>query len=170
MVTETEEPRTEYQEELEEEGGPVKSFLEHLEDLRWVLIKGAVAVGVFVLVCLVGATHVVRAIETPLNDATRMRYKSIATVTVFVGTNIWGKFRPGTNALGAFSLGTNQYPHAAIELVGVPIGTNVVLALQPTTNPILLGIADNPQQQLLTLGPAAAFWIAFQVALYGGIR
>ena len=23
----------------EEEGGPVKSFLEHLEDLRWVLIK-----------------------------------------------------------------------------------------------------------------------------------
>ena len=25
--------------EEEEEGGPVKSFLEHLEDLRWVLIK-----------------------------------------------------------------------------------------------------------------------------------
>ena len=23
----------------EEEGGPVKTFLEHLEDLRWVLIK-----------------------------------------------------------------------------------------------------------------------------------
>jgi sec-independent protein translocase protein TatC len=153
----------------EEEGGPVKSFLEHLEDLRWVLIKSAVAVGVFVLVCLLGATHVVRAIEKPLNDATRIRYKSIGTVTLFVGTNIWGKFRPGTNALGAFSLGTNEYPHVALELVGVNIGSNVVLALQPTTNPALLAVADNPQQQLLTLGPAAAFWIAFQVALYGGI-
>jgi sec-independent protein translocase protein TatC len=153
----------------EEEGGPVKSFLEHLEDLRWVLIKSAVAVGVFVILCLVGANHVVRAIEKPLTDAAKMRYRSTATVTVFVGTNVWGKFRPGTNALGAFSLGSNQYPHAAIELVGVPIGSNVVLALQPTTNPILLEIADNPQQQLINLGPAAAFWIAFQVALYGGI-
>ena len=30
----------------EEEGGPVKSFLEHLEDLRWVLIKSCAAAGV----------------------------------------------------------------------------------------------------------------------------
>jgi len=30
----------------EEEGGPVKSFLEHLEDLRWVLIKSLAALGV----------------------------------------------------------------------------------------------------------------------------
>ena len=114
---------------VEDEGGPVKSFLEHLEDLRWVLIKSAVAVGVFVLICLLGANHVVRAIEKPLSDAARMRYKSLTTLTVFVGTNVWGTFKPGTNTLGALSLGTNQYSHAALELVGVPIGSNIVLLL-----------------------------------------
>ena len=35
-----------------DEGGPVKSFLEHLEDLRWLLIKSAVAVGVCMMICL----------------------------------------------------------------------------------------------------------------------
>ena len=30
----------------DEEGGPVKSFLEHLEDLRWVLIKSVVSLSV----------------------------------------------------------------------------------------------------------------------------
>ena len=29
----------------EAEGGPVKGFLEHLEDFRWVLIKSIVALG-----------------------------------------------------------------------------------------------------------------------------
>ena len=51
--TETEEPRTDFEPEPEEEGGPVKTFLEHLEDLRWVLIKTGVAVGVAMLVCLI---------------------------------------------------------------------------------------------------------------------
>jgi len=36
----------------EEEGGPVKSFLEHLEDLRWVLIKSVVALALGMLVIL----------------------------------------------------------------------------------------------------------------------
>ncbi len=156
--------------ELEhEEGGPIKSFLEHLEDLRWVLIKSGVAVGICVLICLIGANHVVRAIEKPLYDAARMRHKNITTVTMFVGTNVWGKFKPGTNALGSFSLGTNHHSHVALELVGIPFGSNTILALQPTTNPVLVEIADNPAQQLINLGPAAAFWIAFQVALYGGL-
>ena len=169
MASPGEEERPEVQFEDEEEGGPVKSFLEHLEDLRWVLIKSGVALAVAFLFCLIGARHVVSAITKPLNDAARMRYKKTPTVTVFVGTNVWGRFRPGTNALGAFSLGTNQSPHAALELVGVPIGSNMVLALQPTTNAVLLEVADNPQQQLINLGPAAAFWIAVQVAMYGGL-
>jgi sec-independent protein translocase protein TatC len=152
-----------------DEGGPVKSFLEHLEDLRWVLIKCVVALGVCVLVCLIGANYVVQAIKQPLEDAAAMRFRNIPTVTIFVGGDLWGRFKPGTNALGNFSLGTNKNPHAALELVGVPIGTNMVLALQPTTDPKLLDIASKPQQQLINLGPAAAFWIAFQVALYGGL-
>src|SRR5215216_3269233 len=169
MASPGEEEQLESEFHDEDEGGPVKSFLEHLEDLRWVLIKCAVGVGICVLVCLIGANYVVKAVEKPLYDAAKLRYKNITTVTIFVGKQTWGRFTPGTNALGSFSLGSNDHPHAALELVGVPINGVTVLALQPTTNAALLEIADAPQTQLINLGPAAAFWIAFQVALYGGI-
>ena len=43
--------------EEEEGGGPVKSFLEHLEDLRWVLIKMVVGVGLGMLICLIAAYY-----------------------------------------------------------------------------------------------------------------
>jgi hypothetical protein len=56
-------------EQAEEEGGPVKSFLEHLEDLRWVLIKSGVAAGVAMLACLLGGNYVVRVLEWPLTRA-----------------------------------------------------------------------------------------------------
>ena len=50
----------------EDEGGPVKSFLEHLEDLRWVLIKSLVALGLGVLICLIGGNYVVAILKRPL--------------------------------------------------------------------------------------------------------
>jgi len=40
----------------EAEGGPVKTFLEHLEDLRWTLIKVVTTLAVMMLICLIGAT------------------------------------------------------------------------------------------------------------------
>ena len=99
-----------------DEGGPVKSFLEHLEDLRWVLIKAVVAAGVCVLICLIGANHLVRIIERPLTQAAQMRVSSTPTATLFVGTNVLGRFKPGTNALGSYFFGSNIL-HAALELV-----------------------------------------------------
>src|SRR5439155_26037004 len=87
MATETEEPRTEFEEEQEEEGGPVKSFLEHLEDLRWVLIKSAAAVGVAMLVCLIAGDKVVGIIMRPLHRA-RISYSGTnQIITVLMGTN-----------------------------------------------------------------------------------
>ena len=53
----------------EAEGGPVKTFLEHLEDLRWVLIKSLVALGVAVLLCLLAGNYVVQIIKWPLTHA-----------------------------------------------------------------------------------------------------
>ena len=43
----------------EAEGGPVKTFLEHLEDFRWMLIKSIVALFVGMLVCLFVANYVI---------------------------------------------------------------------------------------------------------------
>src|ERR1035437_6122402 len=51
------------------EGGPVKSFLEHLEDFRWMLIKSIVALFLGMLVCLFAANYVVEIIKWPLKHA-----------------------------------------------------------------------------------------------------
>ena len=72
----------------EAEGGPVKTFLEHLEDLRWVLIKSLVALGVAVLLCLLAGNYVVQIIKWPLTRA--------------------GVSWPGTNQIVAVSFGTNR--------------------------------------------------------------
>ena len=53
----------------EAEGGPVKTFLEHLEDFRWVLIKSIVALFLGMLICLFAANHVVSIIKWPLTHA-----------------------------------------------------------------------------------------------------
>jgi sec-independent protein translocase protein TatC len=68
MASNAEEPRTEGTEE-ESEGGPVKTFLEHLEDLRWVLIKSLSVVFLTVLVCLLAGNVVVKVLKWPLDRA-----------------------------------------------------------------------------------------------------
>jgi sec-independent protein translocase protein TatC len=50
----------------EEEGGPVKTFLEHLEDLRWVLIKCLVSLVMGMVACLAGARYVAEFLKYPL--------------------------------------------------------------------------------------------------------
>ena len=170
MATETEEPRTELDHEQEEEGGPVKSFLEHLEDLRWVLIKTASAVGVAMLLCLIAGNYVVRIVERPLNNA-KIRYpKSAQVVTFFFADNKLGSFTIDTNKHAAFPFSTNRFVPVQIEpmtIVG-PNGTNQVLGFRVDTN-----AAPDAFQKLhidiVNLSPTGAFLVAFQVAFYGGL-
>jgi sec-independent protein translocase protein TatC len=51
--------------EEDEEGGPVKSFLEHLEDLRWVLIKIISSVLVSMTICMIAAPSIVQLLTLP---------------------------------------------------------------------------------------------------------
>ena len=53
----------------EEEGGPVKTFLEHLEDLRWVLIKCVAALGIAMSVCMAAAPRVLDFLTWPLTNS-----------------------------------------------------------------------------------------------------
>lgn len=53
----------------DEEGGPVKPFLEHLEDLRWVLIKIIVAIMVGMAICLVAAPQLKNFLTWPMDQA-----------------------------------------------------------------------------------------------------
>src|SRR4051812_9475735 len=53
--------------EEDEDGGPVKSFLEHLEDLRWVLIKIIASILVSMTICMVGANVIGEFLKLPLS-------------------------------------------------------------------------------------------------------
>src|ERR1700691_5931261 len=48
------------------EGGAVKSFLEHLEDLRWMLVKSGAAVLLAMIICLFGVKQLVAVLKWPV--------------------------------------------------------------------------------------------------------
>ena len=151
----------------EEEGGPIKSFLEHLEDLRWVLIKSAAALAVSIMVCLIGGNHVMQILKRPLTKA-RISYPGTnQVVTVFFGTNQFGPYKLGPEEQQRFALGTNRF--VALQLEPVQVGTNQVLAIRVDPSPEHAERAQRINVDLLTIGPAKGFFVAFQVAFYGGM-
>ena len=153
-------------EEPEEEGGPVKSFLEHLEDLRWVLIKSCAAAGVAILVCLLGGNYVVRILEWPLQRAPVRHSARAQTVRVLFGTNELAVLRVNTNDPLASLIGTN--PFVQLELLPMLEGTNRVLtwkAVADTDRPAVKGLPV----QIINLSPAGSFIVATKAAFYGGL-
>lgn len=154
-------------EQEEDEGGPVKSFLEHLEDLRWVLIKTLVAVGVGMLICLIGANHVVEILKWPLDRAKISYPGTNQVVTVFLGTNQLGIFPLSSQEESLFQLGTNRF--IAVRIEPAMLGTNQVIAWHIDADPQHAERAQKLRIDLLSLGPAQGFLTAFHVAIYGGI-
>ncbi len=150
--------------EDEEEGGPVKSFLEHLEDLRWVLIKSAAAVGVAMLFCLLAGNYLVRIIEWPLRQAPVPHRGKTQTVRLNFGTNQLGALKITTNDPFASFIGTNTY--TTLHLVPINVGTNRVLGfeIQPDDN-----VTERLPIEIINLSPAGAFIVATKVAFYGGL-
>jgi len=153
-------------EQPEEEGGPVKSFLEHLEDLRWVLIKIGVAAGVAMVGCLLAGNYVVRVLEWPLTQAPARHSTKTQTVRLMFGTNQLGAVQITTNHPLASLVPTN--PFVRFELAPVLLGTNQVLAWQALADP------DRPAEkglpiQIINLSPAGSFVVATKVAFYGGL-
>jgi sec-independent protein translocase protein TatC len=159
-------------EDQEEEGGPIKSFLEHLEDLRWVLIKSLVALGVAFIVCLIAGDQVVKVLTWPLSRA-RISYPRDRQVVTFLWrTNRLGVYQEPLSGTNALHLTTNQYVTFHLQFIpreGAENGTN--------TNLYVVGArmdSDSTEAQrlsipIVSLGPAAAFIVAVQVALYAGI-
>jgi sec-independent protein translocase protein TatC len=68
MANEPEAQRPETENE-EEEGGPVKSFLDHLEDLRWTIIKSGSALFIGMLGCLLAAKRIIALLSRPMEKA-----------------------------------------------------------------------------------------------------
>jgi len=164
MATEPEDPRTDS--ELEEEGGPVKSFLDHLEDLRWVLIKSLAALGIGMLICLIAGDRVVNILKRPLLHA-KARYPGTNEVwTVSWGTNVVKVLKLTDEQQSKYAAGPDRFKAWKIDLL--PNGTNgffLGLSIDPTADP---RTAENMKVDLVNFSPVGGFWVALQVSLYGG--
>jgi sec-independent protein translocase protein TatC len=160
-----EEPAAEPLDSEEEEGGPIKSFLEHLEDLRWVLIKSIAAAGVAMIACFFAGNHVFNVLYLPLLHAPMDKSAKTQSVRVMLGTNQLGVFHSGTNDALTVLAGTNRF--VRLDLVPVTIGTNRLLGVNVDLNDAPSSHQTRPD--IVTLGPVAAFVVATKIAFYGGL-
>src|SRR5262245_41011129 len=119
--------------EEEDGGGEVKSFLEHLEDLRWTLIKGGSALIIGMIICLCAVNKVVTILSWPLQRAALIHVGHAQKVRVYLGPDELFSFQPTTNRIGPLDLGTNSF--AIIQLDPIEIGTNVLFSAHLEKNP-----------------------------------
>lgn len=147
----------------EEEGGPVKPFLEHLEDLRWTLIKSVVAVILGMLVCLIAGRYLVLVLLWPLQTAEKYFTASKNEVAVMLGTNVVARGNPDELGLKQI-FGTNS--PTVFHIVPVKVDTNTILALQPSFNE---KAPRNPMVVIKNYSPIEGIMVALKLALFGGI-
>jgi sec-independent protein translocase protein TatC len=156
----------------EEEGGPIKSFLEHLEDLRWVLIKSLTTGGVAMVICFFGANHVFKVLKLPL-DRAHIGKSGTQVLRFMLGTNQLQAYHiRGTNDAWAALAGTNRV--VRVDLIPIPGLTN-----QGIDSQTMLGIKMQPETSELSdkkspieiriFGPVGAFVVATKMAVYGGL-
>jgi sec-independent protein translocase protein TatC len=149
--------------EPEEDLGGKKSFWEHLDDLRKVLVRSAIAIGVALVVCLLLDRQLVGILEYPLR---RMEIFSRPQPTV--------TFRLGATDLGPYAVSRDQFaalppgaaPHVVFQVNTAKVGEAQVVTL--TILPDSTG-GGSLRVQLHNLSPAEAFMVAFHVAIYGAL-
>lgn len=149
-----------------DEGGPVKSFLEHLEDFRWLIIKSGGALMVSLIVCLYAVPQIVWILKWPLSRAALVQVHGEHKALICLGTNTLTTLELGTNRLGGLDLGTNWF--TVVQLEPVTVGSNLLVSVhveqKPDTATLLSSATD-----LIYLDPAAPFFSSMQLAFYGGI-
>ena len=162
-------------------GGPVKSFLEHMEDLRWVLIRCVAALGVAMVACLAGAPLLVETLARPLGQAkeflTENRMETLSEegkseIHVRLTEEEVFRIPVETNLLAeAYKLLdlTNEVT-TTFNLIPAVEDGKLQLLLKPDPN---TQAADDDLTQtgpeLKSMGPLSGFLVALQMAFYGGI-
>ena len=165
MANDAEDPRPDLF-DAEGEGGPIKSFLEHLEDLRWTMIKASAAIAVGMFLCLIAGDRLVNALKWPLHRAEKMRVSHLQMASLKSGTNQIASFPIIENQIGGLNVGSNR--HVVFQLVPIQSGTNSFLGFQLSTN--APGEEERGQPvNLKNFGPVGGFMVALHVAMYGGI-
>jgi sec-independent protein translocase protein TatC len=119
------------------------------------------------LVCLIAANQVLTVVTWPLKRADKYRKPPGTELFWIAGTNTLGTSNPGTEFIRQFGI-TNQ-TRLGFDLVPKLIGSNYVLTVEVITNDARLSAIKPRGTILRNLSPVGGFWVAFQVALYGGI-
>ena len=161
MADPTEEPS---HDDSEAGGGPVKTFLEHLEDLRWLLVKSGAALLVCLVVCLYATDKIVWLLKRPLQQAALIQTGHAQKVLVRFGTNTVATLETFTNHLGPLDLGTNQF--VVLQTEPVEVGSNIFLSIRAEKTPsrdLLLSSAT----ELVYFDPASPFMSTLHLSLYG---
>lgn len=150
----------------EEGGGPVKTFLEHLEDLRWTLIKCVSAVLISMIFCLVASNVLVRFLTWPLYHGQANRSEEVSDLPIFMGENRIGVL-PANVATNTFPLPEGEKT-GRVNLAFKMIGEQLVVVPEYES-----GAEDEPEWtkgvELKNYSPIGAFLVAFQLMLYGGL-
>src|ERR1700677_4708763 len=163
MADPTEKPRPD---DFEEGGGPVKTFLEHLEDLRWLFINSGVALVVGVIVCLYGTHTLVWILKRPLQRAALIQIGHTQKALVRFGTNDLTSFEVDANRIGSLDLGSNAF--VIIHAEPISTGSNILLSLTVEKNPPDREIVSSATD-LVYFDPAAPFMASLHLAFYGGV-
>jgi sec-independent protein translocase protein TatC len=154
------------QPDLEEsEGGPVKSFLEHLEDLRWTLIKVTATLAVSMLACFAGGKQIVSFLSYPLRAAaTWHQPDSSDSLAVHWGSNVVTRIARTNLAAMIPESATNVH---AFNVVPKSVNGEIVLTLQPEQPAFTSDLSK--VVALKNYSPISAFMVAIKIALYGGV-
>jgi sec-independent protein translocase protein TatC len=147
----------------EDGGGPIKSFLEHLEDLRWTLVRCAIAMALGMLVCLSASNYIIEFLKWPLERAQSHRVAKDPQVSISLGTNLVAKFQasafpPTTGATNDVYLRLSTIATNGLNLAVFEVDTNPPAAAR-----------QGMHVDLGTLGPAQSFTVALQIMMYGGL-
>ncbi len=149
--------------EDEEGGGPVKPFLEHLEDLRWTIVKVLSAVFISMLLCLVAGNRLVRLLTWPLQQAQELNASTNRTALIKLGETVVGR-------LALSTVDSNLWPAQrapSFQITAIGSGTNMLLGLRLQSNSAdgnAAGIA-----LLKNYSPIGGIMVAMKLALFGGI-
>jgi len=151
-------------------GGAVKSFLEHLEDLRWMLIKSAAATLLGMMVCLFNIPRLTSFLRWPLDRAAQRHIMLLSDATNQMAViQFGGAFFPPadlkTNRLGNLDLGTN--PLVTLRLDPVIVGGQTLLSLQVVPTPP--AALESGRPKLIVLDPSEPFLSSLHMAFFGGL-
>lgn len=143
--------------------GPVKPFLEHLEDLRWLLIRCFVAIVLGMLLCLTAADHIISAVMEPLEQVRRSHADgSFAVPTIE---------QRGPSSPFSVAMKTTLYGGVAVSVpfLLALLGAYLRPALRPVERTVL-SRAIGWGIGLFLIGAATAYLIVVPMILDASIR